>query len=235
MIIKLDIQAEAHLAEIGGKAANLAKLSEHFSVPEAFIISADEAIVSTEVLQWFDALSVSSVAVRSSAANEDGVSSAWAGQLETSLNVGRNELIDAIQHCRSSVRSARARAYSGLTKSGAGRVAVIVQRMVNARISGVAFTRHPVTNENETVIEAVVGLGDALVSGLTTPETIIVSNNKSLDVLSEQQDILSKDEITEIAQLALGVESRLGYPVDIEWAYEGQNLYLLQARPITTL
>lgn len=224
-----------HGAKIGGKAANLAKLSEYFSVPEAFVILADEDIVAVEVLEWFDELGASTVAVRSSAANEDGADSAWAGQLQTRLNVSRNDVVDAIHDCRSSVQSARARAYSNFTESSVGSVAVIVQRMVNARVSGVTFTRHPVTNDNETVIEAVVGLGDALVSGLTTPETIIVSNNKRPDVLTEQQNILSKHEIAETAQLALGVEGRLGCPVDIEWVYEGNILYLLQARPITTL
>jgi phosphoenolpyruvate synthase/pyruvate phosphate dikinase len=238
VIIKLDMQAVAHETEIGGKSANLAKLSELFNVPEAFIISADEDIEHTEVLRWFDALGATSVAVRSSATNEDGAKVAWAGQLETKLSVGRTELIDAIKNCRFSAQSSRALAYSRLAKSGAGSVAVMVQRMLDARVSGVAFTRHPVTKERAVVIEAVLGLGDALVSGLATPETIVVSNGEKVDLVfgaGESQPLLVKHEIAEVAQLARAVERELGYPVDIEWAYEGPKLYLLQARPITTL
>lgn len=214
----------------GGKAGNLLKLKEEFRVPEFFVITPGESL--DEVLEKFDKLGAGRVAVRSSAVNEDSRDAAWAGQLETVLNVDRNGLLEAIKACRESASSERAKAYAASHGIESGGVAVMVQKMIESRVSGVAFSKHPVTGESKVVVEAVQGLGEQLVSGQVTPDTYIEGGEQ---YIAGSGAILSDKELVEIIELTKKVESFLGYPVDIEWAFEGDALYLLQARPITTV
>ncbi len=215
---------------LGGKADNLLKLSKEFAVPEFFVVLPDEKL--DNVLKKFEKLGAGQVAVRSSAVNEDSRDAAWAGQLETVLNVERNGLKEAIQTCRESANSERARAYAATHGIESGGVAVMVQKMIESRVSGVAFSKHPVTGESKVVVEAVRGLGERLVSGQVTPDTYIEDGERHI---ANNESIVTNKELAEIIELTKKVESFLGYPVDIEWAYEGDALYLLQARPITTV
>lgn len=214
----------------GGKAGNLLKLQAEFRVPEFFVVTPEEDL--DDVLQKFDELGAERVAVRSSAVNEDSTDAAWAGQLETVLNVERDGLLEAIQTCRESVGSERAEAYAATHGVESGGVAVMVQKMIQSRVSGVAFSKHPVTGEEKVVVEAVKGLGEQLVSGQVTPDTYIEDGERH--VLGNEA-ILADKELAEIVKLTKEVEGFLAYLVDIEWAYEGNVLYLLQARPITTV
>lgn len=216
--------------KFGGKADNLLKLAEDFSVPEFFVIAPDEPLEN--IFKRFDELGAVKVAVRSSALNEDGNNAAWAGQLETVLNVERSGLIEAIEHCRQSASSERAQAYAKAHAAESGGVAVIVQRMLHSRVSGVAFSKHPVTGEQKVVVEAVQGLGERLVGGQVTPDTYIENGEQHL---AGETPILTDNELAEVRELTKRVEAFFGYPVDIEWAYEKNVLYLLQARPITTV
>lgn len=215
---------------LGGKADNLLRLSAQFRVPAFFVIGPDELLDG--VLSRFDQLGAQRVAVRSSAMNEDGADAAWAGQLETKLNVSRENLLNAVKSCRLSASSVRATAYGTAHRKSVGGVAVIVQMMIDSRVSGVAFSNHPVTGEKQVVIEAVQGLGEQLVSGMVTPDTYI--ENGEWHIVGDTP-ILTSKEIIEVTALAKRVEAYVGYPVDIEWTYDGATLYLLQARPITTL
>lgn len=215
---------------LGGKAGNLLKLQDEFRVPEFFVITTDEKL--DDVFDKFDKLSAERVAVRSSAVNEDSKDAAWAGQLETALNVERDRLLEAIQTCRESASSERAKAYAVTHDVESGGVAVMVQKMVQSRVSGVAFSKHPVTGESKVVVEAVQGLGEQLVSGQVTPDTYIEGGEQ---YITGSGAIVSDKELVEIIELTKKVENFLGYPVDIEWAFEGDALYLLQARPITTV
>ena len=141
-------------------------------------------------------------------------------------------------------------------------MAVVVQKMVESEISGVAFSVNPVTQDtNQLVIEAGYGLGEAVVQGLTTPDNYIV-DKKELSLVeinvneqkkglfrksnqgSEWRDIpvekkddqkLSGLEIIKLAELILNIEKHYGFPVDVEWAYEDGKFYITQSRPITTL
>lgn len=218
------------MKRVGGKAGNLLKLEKNFRVPRFFVIAPDGKLDG--VLNKFDKLGSERVAVRSSAVNEDSKDAAWAGQLETVLNVERNGLREAIQTCRNSATSERARAYAMAHDVESGGVAVIVQKMVQSRVSGVAFSKHPVTSEARVVVEAVHGLGEQLVSGSVTPDTYIEGGEQ---YLARSEAILTEQELAEVIELTKRVEESLGYSVDIEWAYEGDTLYLLQARPITTV
>ncbi len=214
---------------LGGKADNLLKLSGDFRVPEFFVIAPNDEL--GDMFDRFDALGSERVAVRSSALNEDGKEAAWAGQLETYLNIERAGLIEAVKKCRASSSSERAKAYAEERGATSGGVAVIVQKMLQPRASGVAFSKHPVTGEQKAVVEAVRGLGEQLVGGLVTPDTYIEGGEQHL---SGERAILNDDNLSEVVTLTKKVESFLGYPVDIEWVFEGDELYLLQARPITT-
>jgi pyruvate,water dikinase len=204
------------------------------------------------------------VAVRSSALDEDGDLTSFAGQHETELNVvGIEAVLGAVARCWASGRTERALTYrrrQGLEVEGV-RLAVVVQQLVLADISAVVFSANPVTNDrNEVVVTASWGLGESLVSGTATPDTWVV-RKEDLGVLDEQVGAkermtvavdggarevpvprllreklsLSRAQVAQLARLAVDLEARMGWPVDIEAAYFGEHLYLLQCRPITTL
>lgn len=251
--------------EVGGKAAALGELIRaKFTVPDGFVVIADVSELNrltTAILDAFESLESPFVAVRSSATQEDGHTAAWAGQLDTFLNVSRETLMDSILSCMTSVESARARAYASEKGLAAGRVAVIVQSMIPSDVSGVCFSVHPVTkNANDMVIEAAYGLGEAVVSGEVTPDNYVIdraerrittrsiaTQSKSLrfspkerktiweDVAEPAVQKLSDDQILELAGAVERLEIHFGFPVDVEWAYYGGELYILQSRPITTL
>ncbi len=211
------------VASVGGKAAALGELARAgFRVPDGFVVAIGGVPAprrDEEILAAFRALGSPLVAVRSSATAEDGGAASWAGQFETFLNTDEEHLLENIERCRASAWSTRVEAYAEEQGVAAVRVAVIVQAMVPAEVAGVAFSVHPVTGVREPVIEAVRGLGDALVSGRTEPE----------------DDALTAEQAREVAELARRVESFCGYPVDVEWAIACGIVYALQARPITTL
>ncbi|MBK6515337.1 MAG: PEP/pyruvate-binding domain-containing protein [Polyangiaceae bacterium] len=177
------------------------------------------------------------VAVRSSGIAEDLAGASFAGQYETVLDVEGVAAVEAaIARCVASARSERVREYRQERGIDAAPMAVLVQRMVKARAAGVAFTAHPVTGERGvTVVSAVRGLGEALVSGQADAEEweIRAEPVRRRFVLP----VLSEREAREVGDLARAVED--GVPVDIEWAIEegegAGRLCLLQARPMTAL
>jgi rifampicin phosphotransferase len=227
----------------GGKAAGLAQMVKvGFRVPDGFVITTAaktmDKPLTDEVLAAFDKLGAKKVAVRSSAVSEDGVNDAWAGQMDTFLNVDKDGLIEAIQKCWRSAGSERALAYAKQKGIKAGCVAVIVQEMINGDVSGVAFSVHPVTNDkNQMVIEAVRGLADKLVSGETTPDNYIVDREGQLieQTIQETSPLLDKEQLSELSETIIKLEKYFGFPVDIEWTFANNELFILQSRPITTL
>jgi len=236
MIGVIGLDAASGSAETGGKAAALARLIKGgFNIPAGFVVMKPD---NNAILQQFDQLDSAKVAIRSSAAAEDGAKDAWAGQLDTYLNVSRDHLLEKIQECFESANSDRAQAYAKQKGIQAGKVAVIIQKMVPADVSGVAFSAHPVTNDrSQLVIEAVSGLGEKLVSGTATPNTYLVNkDNKNIveKYLAGDPD-LSEQQINEVAEAVIKIEKLFGFPVDVEWAISGQELFILQSRPITTM
>jgi pyruvate,water dikinase len=156
------------------------------------------------------------------------------------LNVkGFDDLLTAINQCVSSLDNERARKYQGLDAAADTAMNVVVQRMVNARAAGVVFTADPVSARRDVlIIDAVEGLGEALVSGEATPDHIALdSNGKVLQQsLAGDTAILSEDELALIAREARQAEVQEGKPLDLEWAIDASGeLFWLQARPITTL
>ena len=203
------------------------------------------------------------VAVRSSATAEDLPDASFAGQQETYLNVqGIEDVLLQIRHCYASLwgeRAVRYRFNQGYNQSAVA-IAVVIQEMVESEKAGVLFTVNPVTqNKDEIQINASYGLGESVVSGRVTADSYIV--NKSGDILevtigSKETQIVYGDtntkeesvseekrtartlndtEIAALVSAALKIEKHYGMPMDIEWAIQKNEIYILQARAITTL
>ncbi len=177
------------------------------------------------------------VAVRSSAVDEDGADYSFAGQLESFLFVSVEEVTDRVVKVWRSGFSDRLLAYRQQHHLGNPKPpAVLVQRMVNAEVAGVAFGADPVTGQRGvTVISAVSGVGDALVSGEVDGQTYRINRQKTVISAPEDHPLLEADTIDQITDLVYQVGVHFGRPQDIEWAVENNRVYLLQARPITGL
>jgi pyruvate,water dikinase len=197
------------------------------------------------------------LAVRSSALDEDGAAASFAGVHETELGRTPDEVEPALRRCWLSLWSRTAIAYRarrGIPFTDAA-MAVVIQALVPAETSAVVFTRHPVTGRDDVLINAIRGLGEPMVSGEATPETIVVSRAghvleriagdhgerlfvRSGEVVAERDhepgSVLSDADAVGLADLALDVEGRFGAPVDIETVRADDRWILLQARPITT-
>ncbi len=225
--------------QVGGKGASLCALTKAgFTVPRGFIATIN---TPSAILAAFTTLNTDHVAVRSSATVEDGAHAAWAGQFSTFLHVEETSLLDRIQECFDSVTNERAVSYAaqhGIDPSTI-RMAVVVQAMIDGDFSGVAFSVHPITQRrDEIVIEAVAGQGEALVSGRTTPDTMVVDKvTGTVKTVYLQSDaaLLTERQRDRITTVTRDIETLYGYAVDIEWTIKSDTLYILQARPITTL
>jgi rifampicin phosphotransferase len=194
------------------------------------------------------------LAVRSSMAGEDGDRHSFAGQLDSFLDVrGEADVVRAVRDCWASAFGTRARTYRrerGLPEDPAG-IEVIVQHMVHPDVSGVIFTADPVARDPRfTVVSAVAGLGDALVQGNDPGQTWRVRHSDGqVGAVGDGQGegfgddqvgavgegrLLDDDRVRELADVGARVESLFGRPQDIEFAISGREVFLLQARPITT-
>jgi pyruvate,water dikinase len=264
LVQKLKDARDVSLA--GGKAKSLGDLLRAgFKSQDGFVVTTTafgnmSGKLEQEILSAFDSLNAEYVAVRSSATTEDGKADAWAGQLDTFLNISREELTKAIQKSWQAINSPRAKAYAKAKGIKSGKVAVIFQPMQQSEVAGVAFSTHPVTrNSNQVVIEVGLGLGEAVVSGEITPDTYIIdkSSQKILEKhisnqakklaqgksgKSEWQEIsdgneqkLSDEKILELSQNVIKLESFYGFPVDTEWLMKDNVLFIMQSRPITAL
>lgn len=257
----------------GGKAAGLAELRRlGLDVPRGFVIAdASDNLVVVDLSRWFDRMAdagATPVAVRSSAAGEDGEDHSFAGQYDTVLGVdSAARFVDAVRTCVASVDSGRAASYraepvataaSTATVStptvgtGAGTTAadtatdtsptpmhLVVQQMVDARAAGVVFTADPTSGRRDLmVIDAVAGLGEALVDGSASPDHLVLDSGGGVAVREYDDDegVLSPEEIAAIRSGALRAQQHWGRPMDLEWAIDrAGRLWWLQARPITTL
>jgi phosphoenolpyruvate synthase/pyruvate phosphate dikinase len=204
------------------------------------------------------------VAVRSSGVDEDGAAASFAGQHESYLNVvGPDAVAGAVWRCWESAYTARALEYRRRQEHLRDRVrlAVLVQQLVAADVSAVVFSANPVTgSREEVVIDAGWGLGETIVGGTVTPDTYVV-RKEVLAVVSQTisektrmtvpvpggtrevetprflraRPALDEEQAVEMARLAWVLEEEMGWPVDVECAYKGGRLYLLQCRPVTAL
>lgn len=182
------------------------------------------------------------VAVRSSATAEDSPELSFAGQLESSLDVrGLDAVLDAVVACWASAWTERAiayRAHHGVPHAGVA-VAVVVQRLVTAEASGVLFTANPLTGRrDETVIDATFGLGDRLVGGHVTPDTYRIDTATGIVVqrtLAGDTPTLTPAQASALVALGRRAAALFGSPQDVEWVRVGDEVQLVQSRPITSL
>ena len=224
----------------------------------------DEIICAISDLMACHSLPEFIAAVRSSAVDEDSITASFAGQHETYLNiVGADVIIQAVIRCWDSARSEHALDYrrqQGLSVERP-QIAVLVQQLVAADVAAVVFSANPVTeNRDEVMINASWGLGESIVGGMVTPDTFVVRKSDLAVVqriIADKQRMtvsvpggthevetprflrntssLNDEQVIEMAKLALTLEVTMEQPVDVECAYAGGELYLLQCRPITTL
>jgi pyruvate,water dikinase len=234
---------------LGGKAANLVRLQAlGHPVPPFYVIST--ATLSAQNgpdlgRELVDALLRAhseefpgdpAVAVRSSMADEDGSRRSFAGIYDSVLGVrGRDGLLDAIRQVRGSARGPRAQAYHGQPAA----IAIIVQRMIQARASGVLFTVDPVRRDPRTIlINAIVGSGEALVSGAENGDSYEVRKD-SLVVerhLAGERPSLSDADARQAARAGLAIEASFEAPQDVEFCFDAQgDFHVLQTRPVTGL
>ncbi len=183
-------------------------------------------------------------AVRSSAVAEDSARASYAGIFESFLEVQDDALWDAIRNCWASWWSERARAYRerlGDTAS-APLMAVVIQPMVSARTAGVAFTVDPINGDRtRMVINAAPGLGIAVVSGVVEPEHYTLTKEPDVQVVEtrllrpDQPPLLSSETVATLGTLLKQIETLCDRPQDVEWVWDGQQCWIVQSRPITTL
>ena len=204
------------------------------------------------------------VAVRSSATTEDLADASFAGQQETFLNVkGKEDLLDKVKKCMSSLFTPRAIFYREKKgfKHEQSYLAVVVQKMVDSKKSGVMFSKNPTKNDESIVIEAVWGLGEGIVSGMIKPDHYVVDKDldnfkiieskisiKKIAIVKNregknetiklkekaEQKVLSSYEIKRLAQYARQLEEHYKKPQDIEFAIDESGIFIVQSRPITT-
>lgn len=175
-------------------------------------------------------------AVRSSARVEDGQKSSFAGIFTTELNItGLEAIRRAVESVwLSSFRRAgvieRIKSGVNLKSADSWGMEVVLQQMLAPEYAGVCFTRHPITGADEIYVEFVAGLADGLVSGEKPGKTVVVGSNNKVSMKSDADAAM----IQGVVELAKRVEKELGGPCDLEWAYAAKDIWLLQARPITT-
>ncbi len=225
--------------------------------------------IAEEIKKAYVKMSKGFVAVRSSATAEDLPEASFAGQQRTFLNIqGEEEVVRAVQECWASLFEARAifyRVQQNFDHFKVG-IAVPVQRMVQSEASGVMFTLEPVSSDQSKIaIEAVLGLGETIVSGDVTPDHYIVSketmeivkkeiarqewklirneDNKNgeanltvvLTAKEQEEQKISDEDIIALAKIGKHLEDHYKFPQDIEWAKENNELFIVQTRPVTTI
>ncbi|MGB6442286.1 MAG: phosphoenolpyruvate synthase [Thermoplasmata archaeon] len=203
-------------------------------------------------------------AVRSSATLEDMEGASFAGLQDTYLNVtGVDHILEGIRKCWGSLFTPRVLVYrqkKGLDRT-AVMLAVLIQKMVDATVSGILFTRDPNTGENHMIVEAGWGLGEAIVGGEVTPDHYVIDGatqktvhkqiseqkvrivrdekggNRREEIPADQQRIqkLSDHRLSRLVSLARLIESHYRRPMDVEWCGDRDALYIVQARPVTTI
>jgi pyruvate,water dikinase len=249
----------AHPEIVEAASRDIREAFEKTEFPEGLrkeITRAYEAYVRTHHVRFS--------AVRSSATAEDLEGASFAGLQDTYLNVtGTDAILTMIRRCWSSVFTPRVMVYrvrKGFDHAEV-RLAVLVQKMVDADVSGVVFTRDPNTGENHMIIEAGWGLGEAIVGGEVTPDHYVIDGptqkiiqkqlseqrvrivraegggNRHEDVPAKERNVqkLSDERIRSLASLARRIESHYRRPMDVEWCADRQGLYIVQARPVTTI
>lgn len=229
--------------QIGTKARNLQILQKYFPVPEFVVVATNvweqnhaQGMIPPSLQEelrkiltpW---LRRGKVVVRSSATTEDLAGRSFAGMYKTVLGLDRFEnVLGAIKQVWVSHKSKRVAAYRRWHGIAPGKMAVIIQRQLQPETSGIMITRSPF-DEDELIIECGPGLGDKLVSGQIPPVRYRVKQKKVTK--PDNRGLLSDHQVRELIAAGRRLAEIFTAPQDIEWAYEKNRLYILQARPLT--
>lgn len=196
--------------------------------------------IASRIKENLDELNVQYVSVRSSAVSEDSLKASFAGLHDTFLNVKAdlNLILENIKKCWASLFNERAVIYRLKKKiPHLEGMAVIIQEMIPADISGIIFTIHPMNNK-AMLIESAQGLGDKVVSGEVIPDSVVI-NRETVSIIErkskEEKIIIPENILIELAKICLKVESVFNSPQDIEWCISKDSIWILQSRAITTL
>ncbi|MGK7944790.1 MAG: glycerol-3-phosphate acyltransferase [Microcystaceae cyanobacterium] len=236
-LLSLNNKLKAHQA--GEKASNLSYLKcLGYNVPDGWVLSpGDDPEIAINYLQPSQQ---TPLIVRSSAIGEDSSSASAAGQYISIPNVFTSEqLKSAIYDCLASYNRNNASQYRKDFQQDDTAMAVLIQKQIQGEFSGVAFSRDPVNPwHNGVIIEALPGQASAVVSGQYTPQRYQVELEEEINItpLQEQNQEIPTSILEKVAQIARDIEKLYqGMPQDLEWTYDGKQLWILQARPITTL
>ena len=241
-VFPLDQVPSDRKALIGGKALSLSRMMTELkvNVPGGYAISCeafsngairDEA--KTEIVSLVASLDEDlTYAVRSSAINEDGAKASFAGQYETVTDVPKAGIMDAIGKVIASVGSATVKEYEGSFSQEDLGIGVVIQKFVKPEFAGVVFTSDPITGADDQLVGSYVhGEGEQLVSGNANAKEFRIGAIKySYEGPSEFVKYSKK-----LGKYCLAIRRNYGVPMDIEWAVSNRKVYILQARPITTL
>lgn len=224
----------------GGKGASLARLTKMgMPVPEGYVITAgafDSGITSNALAELETLLSGLSdkctYAVRSSAVSEDGENASFAGAFETVTDVRREDIITAVKQVAASADSLRVKKYAESSGTDSDGIAVVIQRFVRPEFAGVVFTSDPISGSAAVMMGNYVrGEGEALVSGEKNAEEFTFDAMKFSYTGNKEFERYAK----ELYKYCGKIRNGYGRPMDIEWAVSGGKVYILQARPITSL
>lgn len=243
----IDLQKVKRPQDVGEKARNLHwLLMQQYPVPDTYVIPfalfdlyhRQPEVALTELqklLPQFISLEMR-YAVRSSANLEDNSQHSFAGQFQTFLNVrGQEELLQCVQAVWDSSRSSLITHYAEKTSQNLEnlRLAVIVQKMVTPVISGVSFSKNPLTGLSEVVVEALPGTGEELVQYGKTPERWVYRWGKWIE--KPENGRIGMDLLELVVAQTAQIEKQFGAPIDLEWVFDGEQLCWVQLRPITHL
>lgn len=234
-------------ADVGNKACRLHFLARHgYRVPSTHVCSWNAylkylqndhnliAALTTELQRKIDLKRA--YAVRSSANIEDGLTYSFAGQFKSMLDVqGADGILQALWSIWATTRTPGVEAY--LIKHGVDphqlRMAALIQEMVPPLVSGVAFSKNPLTGLNETVVEAVQGSGELLVRKGLTPERWVFSRGQWL--AQPEQPQIDRSIVEDVVAQTRAIAKAYGRPIDLEWVYDGHAVHWVQLREITSL
>ncbi len=243
----INLNSRLNAAKVGAKAANLSWLKRKgYPIVDGWVLRPGDNLEA--LVAALEPSPQSPLIVRSSAVGEDSAIASAAGQYLSILNVtSKEKLRSAIISCQSSYTNSHAKEYRRHSRQSDESMAVLIQKQIEGIYSGVAFSRDPVDRLNDTVaVEALPGKATKIVSGRFTPQRYRVSipdaslTDAAVTVTAEniQDDeiVIPTDIIESAALLAREMEDLFeGIPQDLEWTYDGDKLWLLQVRPITTL
>jgi hypothetical protein len=225
VVISLKDACDASLADVGGKARALGRLKlAGFNVPEGVVVVPNAALDEVDFRAHFAHLGDGPFAVRSSGSAEDGQEASLAGRYRSILEVDADSLIASIAEVRD----------TGRIVNG-GPIPVLTQIMVDPVCAGAAFTADPVTGDRSTtIVTATKGLADRLLSGRVAGDEWQVTD-KTAKPIRRPERVLGKSLALRVAEKAEEIARVFGVPQDVEWAWDGEQLWVVQARPITGL